>query len=97
MKLSILGPAPKPKPVHRAKLIRTDGKVSPLCADKPRPINLARATWTLLDALVTCSKCLLRLDQADARRALEWATELGRWEDDGGSGSPASETTGARQ
>lgn len=61
MSATFLGPAPKPKPVHRAKLVRGDGKVSPLCADKPRPINLGRATWTIVDSLVTCPRCLAAL------------------------------------
>jgi len=48
----------KPKPVHFAKQIRDDGAVSPLCARKPRSINLQAATWTIRQEAVTCAKCL---------------------------------------
>lgn len=47
-----------PKLIHRAKLIRQDGGVSPLCAVRPRVIDLRRATWTNRDQAVTCKKCL---------------------------------------
>lgn len=89
MNLGIPGPAPKLKPVHRAKLGREDGGVSPLCADVPRRINLARATWTLIDALVTCPRCLVRIALAAAGRALEREVEVHRWEDDGGRAGAA--------
>jgi hypothetical protein len=36
----------KPKPVRMAKLINTEGGVSPLCAKKPRALDLTRAPWT---------------------------------------------------
>lgn len=49
---------PKSKPVHRAKLIREDGAVSPLCARTPRAISLKQATWTIRDEDVTCKGCL---------------------------------------
>ena len=46
------------KRVHMAKLIReADGMVSPLCAVKPRVINLSVATWTNRKSAVTCKKC----------------------------------------
>lgn len=48
----------KPKPIHRAKLISPDGRVSPLCAAKPRAINLKRASWSNRDEAVTCPRCL---------------------------------------
>lgn len=51
----------RPKPVHRAKLIGEGGCVSPLCAPRPRAINLRRATWTLRDEAVTCKRCLAKL------------------------------------
>ena len=54
----------KPKPVHRATLIRSDGKVSPLCAKRPRVLNLARETWTNRDAAVTCRRCLAAMKAA---------------------------------
>ncbi len=47
----------KPKIIHRAAKIAGDGRVSPLCAEKPRAINLKRATWTLQPDVVTCPKC----------------------------------------
>lgn len=49
------------KPIHRAKHMTGDGRVSPLCATIPRAINLKIATWTLRDDAVTCPKCLKRL------------------------------------
>jgi hypothetical protein len=50
--------APKPKLYHRAKLVDPDGRVSPLCAgDKPRAIDLRRASWTLRPEAVTCPRC----------------------------------------
>jgi len=45
------------KKVHMAKHIREDGMVSPLCAVKPRAINLSVATWTLRETAVSCKKC----------------------------------------
>jgi len=45
------------KIVHRAKLISPDGDVSPLCAKKPKPIDLSRAIWTIIDEAVTCPRC----------------------------------------
>jgi hypothetical protein len=45
------------KIVHRAKHIRQDGAVSPLCAATPRVLNLRIASWTMRDDAVTCSKC----------------------------------------
>lgn len=53
-----IGPAPRQRIVHRARLINPDGGVSPLCAKTPRAIDLRRATWVLRDAGVTCPKCL---------------------------------------
>ena len=50
--------APRPKPVHRAKLMSPDGHVSPLCAKSPRAINLKVASWTIVGRQVTCPKCL---------------------------------------
>lgn len=46
------------KVIHRAKHIREDGAVSPLCAKIPRAIDLSRATWSNRDEAVTCPKCL---------------------------------------
>jgi hypothetical protein len=46
------------KPYHMAKLFREDGGVSPLCAKRPRKIDLMRATWTFRWDAVTCPRCL---------------------------------------
>lgn len=43
---------------HRWHLISEHGDVSPLCASKPRKINLERESWTNRDEAVTCPRCL---------------------------------------
>ena len=43
---------------QRAKLVSQNGDVSPLCAIKPRRINLKKESWTNRDGAVTCPKCL---------------------------------------
>jgi len=48
---------PKAKLYHRAKYI-SDRGVSALCFPKPRAIDLRKALWTIVDASVTCPKCL---------------------------------------
>lgn len=48
------------KTIHKAKHVNNNGDVSPLCADKPRAINLKVASWTLRWEAVTCKKCLER-------------------------------------
>ena len=55
----------KPKTIHKAKHLTEDGRVSPLCAKKPRAINLSRAGWALLDEFVTCKKCQQIMAEAD--------------------------------
>jgi hypothetical protein len=45
------------KIVHIASRISPTGKVSPQCAKAPRPLNLARESWTLIPDLVTYKKC----------------------------------------
>lgn len=50
--------APKPKKCHMAKMIRSDGAVSPLCAQVPKKINLAKESWTNRKNAVTCKRCL---------------------------------------
>lgn len=47
----------RPKLYHRAAKIDQRGNVSALCFASPRPIDLARATWTNRDEAVTCPKC----------------------------------------
>lgn len=56
---------PRAKPTHMAKLIRPDGAVSPLCAEKPRAINLKRATWTNRKEAVTCLVCRRIIENID--------------------------------
>jgi hypothetical protein len=46
------------KPYHFADKIRSDGAVSPLCAARPRALNLRRERWTLLKSAVTCKRCI---------------------------------------
>lgn len=58
----------KPKIVHMASKIAPDGRVSPLCAVKPRAINLKRATWTNRAEAVTCPKCARLLAAPDTGR-----------------------------
>lgn len=48
---------PYQKIIHRAKFISPDGAVSPLCAKKPKAINLKVTTWTNRANAVTCEKC----------------------------------------
>ena len=57
----IIGPPPKRKPVHMAKMVNKAGGVSPLCASRPRAIDLKRATWTNRAEAVTCERCLKAL------------------------------------
>lgn len=50
--------------VHKAKLVRSDGRVSALCFRRPRPIDLSRASWTLRWSAVTCPACLAKLERS---------------------------------
>lgn len=44
---------------HKAHLVDDKGNVSPLCADKPKALNLKKhQLWTLRWELVTCRRCL---------------------------------------
>ena len=54
------------KPYHLAKLFSAKGGVSPLCATKPRAINLIRALWTTDRSAVTCKKCLKAMAAEEA-------------------------------
>lgn len=49
------------KIVHKAKLVSNNGDVSPLCANRPRKINLTKESWILRNSAVTCPKCLKEL------------------------------------
>lgn len=46
---------------HKANKISPDGRVSALCSEKPRAINMKAATWVLRDEAVTCKRCLAKL------------------------------------
>lgn len=70
MTISFYGPPPPRKIVHRAKLISPDGDVSPLCAKTHRRINLAKASWTIVDRFVTCQKCKLCLWHGQKRKVI---------------------------
>ncbi|KKL44948.1 hypothetical protein LCGC14_2360570 [marine sediment metagenome] len=60
------------KKVHMGHLVSDKGAVSPLCAKRPRKINLKRETWTIAKRFVTCEKCkaaLKRRRLTDARNS----------------------------
>jgi hypothetical protein len=59
--LSDAGVASDTRPVHLAKLILPEGDISPLCASKPRKLNLSVELWTNRAEAVTCKKCLAKL------------------------------------
>lgn len=48
---------------HKAKLITPFGDVSPLCAKKPRKLNLKKELWTINDSGVTCPRCLSLIEK----------------------------------
>lgn len=54
---------------HLAKHFRSDGKVSALCAKKPRAINLKVALWTNREEAVTCGKCKAIIEVDSRERA----------------------------
>lgn len=45
--------------VHKAKGVNDSGDVSSICRPT-RPINMARATWSLRWEVVTCKRCLAK-------------------------------------
>lgn len=50
------------KLVHSAKIINpTTGAVYSLCAQ--RAMDLSKELWTIVDADVTCERCLTAIDQ----------------------------------
>jgi hypothetical protein len=69
------------KTYHFAKMIREDGMVSPLCADRPRALNLKRDSWTNRAEAVTCAKCRKRLKQQQ-EAAMADDTNMGAVEQD---------------
>lgn len=54
---------PDAKPYHLAKLVDPNGRVSPLCATKPKALNLATDGWTLRPEAITCQACRFIHDQ----------------------------------
>lgn len=50
---------------HLAHKISARG-VSALCFDKPRAIDMKRASWTTQASAVTCKKCLTKIAQRNA-------------------------------
>jgi len=63
------------KKYHMAHLWSQKGDVSPLCADKPRKINLSRELWTIRPEAVTCKKCLARLAEKKAAESAKGAAK----------------------
>ncbi len=53
------------KVYHKAHLWSKNGHVSPLCAKKPRALNLSRELWTIRDEAVTCKRCLAAIAAAN--------------------------------
>lgn len=51
------------KPYHMFNLVSDKGDVSPLCAKRPRKINLKKELWTLKSEAVTCKRCLAKLGE----------------------------------
>jgi len=56
----------KPKIVHMASKVNSDGGVSALCYRMPHVIDLSRAMWSLRADAVTCPKCRALMDGARA-------------------------------
>lgn len=54
-------PLPATRIRHRGDKIDARGRVSALCFESPRAIDMRRATWVLTDAGVTCPKCLAKI------------------------------------
>ncbi len=46
------------KVYHMFAMVNQRGGVSPLCAEKPRKLNLKRELWTFRWEAVTCKNCL---------------------------------------
>lgn len=51
-------PLPSIRMRHKGDKINSKGGVSALCFDRPRAINMKKATWVMGDDGVTCPKCL---------------------------------------
>ena len=48
-----------PKPIHMADKVNPQGAISPLCAKKPKALNLNTDSWTNRPWAVTCPRCAL--------------------------------------
>lgn len=55
--LNAVGASPHVKTIHMAALISPTGEVSPLCAKRPKAIDLTKASWTNRSEAVTCRRC----------------------------------------
>jgi hypothetical protein len=58
------------KPYHMANLVSSRGDVSPICAIKPKALDLKRELWSFRWEAVTCGKCLAKRSEGivDASR-----------------------------
>jgi hypothetical protein len=61
-----LMPTPDDVPCHKIARVGTGGRISPLCAGKPRQINLRFESATSDWSAVTCEKCLAMKPKGDA-------------------------------
>lgn len=59
---------PYQKIYHKAKHMTADGLVSPLCAKRPKALDLAKELWTLRDEAVTCKKCKALLSRSEGEK-----------------------------
>jgi hypothetical protein len=70
------------KPIHMAKMMNDNGDVSPLCAKKPRKINLKKETWTIRAEAVTCSKCRKKLGLPESSDIVVQETKISQLPND---------------
>lgn len=56
------------KTIHMAGMISADGDASALCYESLRPIDLAKASWSLRAGAVTCKECQTRLREREQVR-----------------------------
>jgi hypothetical protein len=53
---------PRERTVHMAAMLRADGAASPLCANRPRALDLSKASVVMYQPnAVTCKKCRERM------------------------------------
>jgi hypothetical protein len=66
----------RPRVYHMANLVSLRGKVSPLCAAKPRVLNLKRhQLWTIRWEAVNCPRCLALKPKQATKGAEDGKTE----------------------